>query len=123
MGEDLTPLPYEERQFTLLLLPFGVDTGAVYRAWDRLAARGELTPGGPTSNDLEPAALVVEPRLARWKAALEAVADRECHLAGSGSTWFIDGSPDETGIGERPALQLGTETALLVGACSTPPMA
>ena len=40
VGEKLTPLTYEDRRFTLLLVPFGVDTAAVYRAWDRLAAGG-----------------------------------------------------------------------------------
>ena len=44
---------------TLVVPPLHVSTPAVYRAWDDL--------GGPTAdgpNDLEPAALVVEPRLA-----------------------------------------------------------
>ncbi len=48
--------------YTLLVPPFGVATAAVYKAWDDL--------GGPFSdnfNDLEPAALRVEPRLASWR--------------------------------------------------------
>ena len=50
------------RPYTLLVPPFGVSTAAVYRAWDEM--------GGPVSdnlNDLEPAALRVEPRLADWR--------------------------------------------------------
>ena len=62
IGEVVEPLPFEDRTFTLLTPPFGCSTPAVYRAWDDL--------GGPTAdgpNDLEPAALVVEPRLAEWR--------------------------------------------------------
>ena len=31
IGERIEPLPFEERSYVLLLPPFGVDTGAVYR--------------------------------------------------------------------------------------------
>ena len=34
VGERVTPLPFEARDYLLLLPPFGVDTAAVYRAWD-----------------------------------------------------------------------------------------
>ena len=71
VGELVSPLPYEERRFTLLLPPFGVDTAAVYRAWDRLAAQGGCRDGEASTNDLEAAALAVEPRLGRWKEHLE----------------------------------------------------
>ena len=40
IGEVVEPLPYEDQSFVLLLPPFGVDTAAVYRAWDRLAGEG-----------------------------------------------------------------------------------
>jgi 4-diphosphocytidyl-2-C-methyl-D-erythritol kinase len=86
-GEVLTPLPYEERTYTLLTPPFGCSTSAVYRAWDEL--------GGPRSdgpNDLEPAALRVEPRLARWRDELGDATGRTPVLAGSGSTWFVEGA-------------------------------
>ena len=62
IGEVLEPLPSQDRTFTVLTPPFGCSTPAVYQAWDRL--------GGPTAagpNDLEPAALAVEPRLAEWR--------------------------------------------------------
>jgi 4-diphosphocytidyl-2-C-methyl-D-erythritol kinase len=86
IGEVLDPLPPIERTFTLLTPPFGCSTPAVYRAWDEL--------GGPRhpTNDLEPAALVVEPRLARWRDELEEATGRRPTLAGSGSTWFVDGA-------------------------------
>ena len=34
VGEDRRPPALRGHRFTLFLLPFGVDTGAVYRAWD-----------------------------------------------------------------------------------------
>lgn len=86
-GEVLTPLPYEERTYTLLTPPFGCSTPAVYRTWDEL--------GGPSAdgpNDLEPAALRVEPRLARWRDELGDATGATPVLAGSGSTWFVEGA-------------------------------
>ncbi len=47
IGEDVDPLPYEARAYTLLLLPFGLDTAAVYRAWDRMERVGRRRPAGP----------------------------------------------------------------------------
>ncbi len=97
VGELVEPLPFDVvagRQFTLLTPPFGVSTQAVYRAWDQL--------GGPTAegaNDLEPAALVVEPRLAEWRGRLGDATGRTPVLAGSGSTWFVEGAyPDAGGV-------------------------
>ena len=93
IGEVLDPLPFEERTFTLLTPPLHVSTPLVYRAWDDL--------GGPTvdgPNDLVPAALRVEPRLAEWRDRLGAATGVEPALAGSGGTWFVEGSfPDVPG--------------------------
>ena len=120
IGEEVTPLPYRERRFTLLLVPFGVDTGAVYLAWDRMAAGCELPPSGSGSNDLEAPALRVEPRLARWRTAFEQATGRRPRLAGSGSTWFVEGGPDQ--VGDRRTLQLGGEQAELVPVRTTRPV-
>jgi 4-diphosphocytidyl-2-C-methyl-D-erythritol kinase len=86
VGERIEPLSFEARTFTLVIPPFGCATVDVYRAWDDLGG-----PHGPGSNDLEPAALVVEPRLAVWRDSLAAATEEEPHLAGSGSTWFVEG--------------------------------
>lgn len=86
-GERITPLPHLERTFTLLTPPFGCSTPAVYKIWDDL--------GGPTAdgpNDLESAALEVEPRLAEWRDRLGEVSGQTPVLAGSGSTWFVEGA-------------------------------
>jgi 4-diphosphocytidyl-2-C-methyl-D-erythritol kinase len=86
IGEVLEPLPFEARSMTLAMPPFGCSTPAVYAAWDEL--------GGPHAdgpNDLEPAALAVEPRLARFRGALGDATGQTPVLAGSGSTWFVAG--------------------------------
>ena len=120
IGEAVTPLPYERREFVLLLLPFGVDTAAVYRAWDGLAEQPGSSGEEGCSNDLEPAALEVEPRLAGWKARLEEVTGRRAHLAGSGSTWFVEGSAEELGLVGRHSLVLEGEEARLVPVWTVP---
>jgi 4-diphosphocytidyl-2-C-methyl-D-erythritol kinase len=87
IGEVLAPEPHVDAAFTLVVPPFGCSTPAVYAAWDAL--------GGPTAdgpNDLEPAALVVEPRLAGWRDALGDATGETPVLAGSGSTWFVPGA-------------------------------
>lgn len=87
IGEVVTPMAPVDLSFTLLTPPLHVSTPAVYAAWDAL--------GGPSvdgPNDLEPAALAVEPRLAEWRDRLgEATGVTPC-LAGSGGTWFVEGA-------------------------------
>ena len=90
VGEFVVPLDWRElsdRVYTLLTPPFGVSTAQVYRAWDAL---GSVRASGP--NDLEPAALAVEPRLAEWRDRLADATGQRPVLAGSGSTWFVEGA-------------------------------
>jgi 4-diphosphocytidyl-2-C-methyl-D-erythritol kinase len=92
IGEIIDPLPFIETDITLVVPPLAVSTPAVYRAWDDL--------GGPRShgpNDLEPAALVVEPQLATWRDRIRDATGAAPVLAGSGATWFV--------LGAQPALQ------------------
>jgi 4-diphosphocytidyl-2-C-methyl-D-erythritol kinase len=90
IGELVEPLDFDEvagRAYTLLTPPFAVSTPLVYAAWDRL--------GGPTAagpNDLEPAALLVEPALAGWRDRLGNATGQPPVLAGSGGTWFVPGA-------------------------------
>lgn len=97
VGDRVEPLPFAGMAgaaYTLLTPPLHVSTPAVYRAWDEL--------GGPVAsgpNDLEPAALVVEPRLAEWRDRLGQATGQTPVLAGSGGTWFVPG--DHPGEGRR----------------------
>lgn len=87
IGEQIEALAYESRTYTLLTPPFGVSTPAVYRMWDALAGP---TDAGP--NELEAAAVAVEPRLAEWRDRLGDRTGVTPVLAGSGSTWFVPGA-------------------------------
>jgi len=108
IGEIVEPLPPHEQVVTLIVPPIAVATPAVYRRWDEL--------GGPTGegpNDLEPAALAVEPRLARWRDRIVELAGEPPVLAGSGATWFVSGRRDDA------LAPLRAEGAMVIVAAST----
>ncbi|MEY2399318.1 MAG: 4-diphosphocytidyl-2-C-methyl-D-erythritol kinase [Actinomycetota bacterium] len=92
IGNRVEPLAFVAATYTLLTPPLHVSTPAVYAAWDEL--------GGPTAdgvNDLEPAALAVTPELAQWRDRLGDATGVTPVLAGSGSTWFVEGAFPEAG--------------------------
>ena len=93
VGEVVEPLPFVDAAYTVLTPPLAVSTPAVYRAWDEM--------GGPTAagaNDLEAAAMRVEPRLAEWRDRLGDATGVVPVLAGSGASWFVEGAfPDVPG--------------------------
>ncbi len=120
VGEVIHPQPFEPRRFVLLVPPFGMATPAVYRAWDYLRDRGELPGVASGGNDLEAAAVAVEPRLAQWRDVLARVSGLRPRLAGSGSTWFIEGDPESLGLADRTQLALGREQASLVSVATVP---
>lgn len=136
IGEAVEPLAFEERSYVLLLLPFGVSTASVFDAWDRMhasskrwAARDAGSRDGPGRdgpvnegpvNDLERAALHVEPRLARWRDCLGDATGTCPRLAGSGSTWFVEGEPEGLGLAGRSSLVLKGVHAPLVAVRTLP---
>ena len=92
IGEVVDPLPVLPLTFTIVTPPFGCATPAVYRMWDEM--------GGPSAdgpNDLEAAALAVEPKLAGWRDRLAEATGLVPVLAGSGSSWFVSGAHPEAG--------------------------
>ncbi len=83
------------RELTMLTVvtpPVHCSTPVVYRTWDALGA-----PTGPGGNDLEPAALAAFPELARYRDEFGAATGQEPRLAGSGSSWFVEGRHSHAG--------------------------
>jgi 4-diphosphocytidyl-2-C-methyl-D-erythritol kinase len=100
-GERLTAIERIPIDYALAVVvpPFTLDTGAVYRRWDRMAEpAGEAVAGkhlppslrgfGPFANDLYPAALDLRPELADWQAELTDRWERPVMLSGSGPSLF-----------------------------------
>ncbi len=100
IGEVVWTLPFEERVFTLLTPPYGCSTRRVYGRWDAMGG-----PSGDHGNDLEPAALDMYPDLASWRDRLADATGRRPRLAGSGSTWFVEG--EYPGGGRRVVRTVG----------------
>jgi 4-diphosphocytidyl-2-C-methyl-D-erythritol kinase len=98
-GEVVVPAGPAPAIDLLIVTPaFGCSTPAVYREWDRLG--GPTGPSQPAPaaladhlaelrNDLEPAALAIEPRLGELRAAVVEVTGRVPLLAGSGSSYVV----------------------------------
>jgi 4-diphosphocytidyl-2-C-methyl-D-erythritol kinase len=105
IGESVEPLAHRDLTLTLLTPPLHCSTPVVYAAWDRLGG-----PRGDHGNDLEPAALSAYPELARWRDELAAASGERPRLAGSGSTWFVEGAypgPGRTVVHTVPAARDG----------------
>ena len=109
VGELVEPLPHLDRTVTLVIPPLRIPTPAAYRAWDELG--GPVAPG---PNDLEPAAVRVEPSLARWRDRIGDATGRTPVLAGSGATWFVHGEHSNA------LAALGNEGAEIIAARTTP---
>jgi 4-diphosphocytidyl-2-C-methyl-D-erythritol kinase len=110
-GEVVEPLPFEEADLLLIVPRLHVSTPSVYAAWDSLGG-----PAGKLDNDLEPAALAVEPRLEWWRDLVAESAGRRPRLAGSGGTWWLEGGRDElVGVQVRmtTAISAAGESALV----------
>ncbi|HEX3459866.1 MAG TPA: 4-(cytidine 5'-diphospho)-2-C-methyl-D-erythritol kinase [Acidimicrobiales bacterium] len=120
IGESVTALPFQDNEFTLLLPPFGVDTGAVYQAWDSLVGGGSSAMATASGNDLEAPAILVEPRLAVWRDVFAATTGVAPRLAGSGSTWFVEGGPETYGLQSGQSLRIGRVSGRVLGARTVP---
>ena len=102
IGEVIEPLPESSENVVVITPGFGVNTRDVYAAYDELGlgVEGAL-------NELEPAALHVEPRLSRVKDWITEVAGRAPTLAGSGGSFFLLGD-----AGDHNRIADGLEEAL-----------
>ena len=118
VGEVVEPLGFEAFTAVLVTPALSVSTPEVYRAWDALGG-----PAGERGNDLEPAALVVEPILAWWRDLVSEVGGTEPRLAGSGGTWYLERDPEEAELvvaDLRVAVAAERRRALVAAVASTP---
>ncbi|MHB1444935.1 MAG: 4-(cytidine 5'-diphospho)-2-C-methyl-D-erythritol kinase [Acidimicrobiales bacterium] len=107
VGERVDALEPLELEVSLLLVPLACSTPAVYAEWDRIQLDGPVASdpaeGAGSVNDLEAAALRVEPGLAPWRDAWAEATGLTPRLAGSGSTWFVEQArPDLAGSFPNP---------------------
>ena len=93
IGENIKKMSYKKQDFTLLIPPFSCSTKAVYEHWDNLGG-----PKGDHGNDLEPAAVSLYPELSKWRDLLGDTTGEQPRLAGSGSTWYVEGAFPEEGL-------------------------
>ncbi|MHB8244584.1 MAG: 4-(cytidine 5'-diphospho)-2-C-methyl-D-erythritol kinase [Acidimicrobiales bacterium] len=113
-GEVVEPLEWSETSASAFLLVtprLHVSTPVVYKAWDELGG-----PRGDNGNDLEPAALTAYPGLRWWRDLVGAATGIRPRLAGSGGTWFVEGSPEKLAnlTGQiRGEIVTGRESALV----------
>ncbi len=104
IGEIVEPLPPVDRTFTLLTPPVHCSTPVVYRRWDAMG--GPTAPDGAVDpNDLTDAAVASFPEIGEWRDRLEEATGMTPRLAGSGSTWFVEG--DYPGEGRRVVHTIG----------------
>jgi 4-diphosphocytidyl-2-C-methyl-D-erythritol kinase len=117
IGEQVEPLEHLARTVVLVLPPFGIDTGAAYRALDELRLHGR---GHDERNDLTAAAASLSPQLGRFKAALGALTGATPVLAGSGSTLFVEGTKVSLGLAGMDELVVDGLTARVLEASTIP---
>ena len=91
IGEIVEPMSPVALSFVVVTPAFGVSTVDAYRAFDELGA-------GEGMNDLERAAIAVEPRLAVVRDLITGVAKERPVLAGSGSSFFVECAVDRAGL-------------------------
>lgn len=109
IGEIIQPLRFQPMAITLVIPPLTVSTPAAYRAWDELGGQQTASVNDWSINELEAAAIEVEPRLAEWRERIEGAAGARPALAGSGATWFLRGH-HEIAADLPEALVVHTET-------------
>lgn len=118
-GERLTAIePIDGFALAIVVPPFALSTPEVFRRWDSLGGPiGEVTPDAclpprlrgdlPIRNDLYPAAVAVDPRVADWKDELSLLWGMHVSMTGSGSALFsyfstLDEAHDAAGAVDLP---------------------
>ncbi|MEK6701558.1 MAG: hypothetical protein AABZ53_04795 [Planctomycetota bacterium] len=109
VGETIESVPRPEAEVVLVMPPFGCPTAAVYAAFDRrgvsepvpdiarvrsLASAGHIDPA-TLFNDLEPAAIDVEPRLGEILDLVRRATAHRAMVTGSGSSVIVVTPPGQ----------------------------
>jgi 4-diphosphocytidyl-2-C-methyl-D-erythritol kinase len=112
IGDRIEPVAPQSLSIVVATPPFRCVTADVYRAWDTL--------GGPRDdvNDLEAAALQVEPRLAAFRRDVEAAAGARAALAGSGSSYAVVFEDRERATRARARVQSAVDGAVWLASTS-----
>ena len=107
IGEVVEPLERRSLDITLVIPPVVSSTPAVYAAWDALGGRSS-----GAVNDLEEAAISVNPVLGVWRDRINELAGTAPTLAGSGATWFLEGRHGDAlaGLADEGARVVETST-------------
>lgn len=98
IGEHIEQLPPKTQNFVLFLIPLVIPTKAVYAAFDLLASK-QTRNESSQRNHLEEAALMVCPELLDYRSLIAGKINKLPNLAGSGSTYFSEGTLESLGLG------------------------
>jgi 4-diphosphocytidyl-2-C-methyl-D-erythritol kinase len=114
VGEEITPVEQPPVFVVIATPPFRCSTADVYRAWDEL--------GGPHggANELEAAALHVEPRLVPFGRAVSDAAGVPAVLAGSGSSYAVVFASASEAEAARARIAAAVECSTWVGSGPVP---
>ena len=117
VGEIVEPLPFEDRCFVLLAPPLSSTPARSTDSGTTVVPDGP-GPERPTTRRWatisESAAIDVAPALARWRERLGEVTGVRPRLAGSGSSWFVEGDRIGLGLAGRDFLAVEGERAPLL---------
>lgn len=99
-GDTIVPMePLSGFALAIVVPPFSLGTPEVFREWDRLDnPTGDVVPDAhlppilrdrePIRNDLYPAAVSLDPRIAEWRAELSSIWGGTVCMTGSGSALY-----------------------------------
>ena len=119
IGEIVNPIEASGARYILFLVPVHSPTSAVYRALDEMVGRDVGLSGDRTSfNDLEQAALAVSPRLRTYRDFLASILGRAPQMAGSGSSFFVQGDFADFGLDSEGSSDGVQKTVLSDGTLS-----
>jgi 4-diphosphocytidyl-2-C-methyl-D-erythritol kinase len=126
-GDTIVPMePLDGFALAIVVPPFSLGTPEVFREWDRLdgpvgaaVSDDDLPPvlrgREPIRNDLYPAAVSLDPRIAEWRSELASIWGSPVCMTGSGSALFsffasvdeAEGAAAEVAIPTRAAVGVG----------------